>query len=74
VIKILKDDYSSRLLCETLGVHRCNLDHEPRPDEDRPIKEALRELAGDTDREIGASFDRSDGATWGGRRSWRLLF
>jgi putative transposase len=27
-------------------VHRCNLYHEPRPDEDRPIQEALRELAG----------------------------
>ncbi len=35
-----------RLLCETLDVHRCNLYHEPRPDEDRPIKDALRELAG----------------------------
>jgi putative transposase len=46
MIKILKDDYSARLLCETLGVHRCNLYHEPRPDEDRPIKDALRELAG----------------------------
>jgi putative transposase len=34
------------LLCETLDVHRCNLYHEPRPDEDRPIKDALRELAG----------------------------
>jgi putative transposase len=34
------------MLCETLGVHRCNLDHEPRPDEDRPIQDALRELAG----------------------------
>jgi putative transposase len=46
MIKILKDDYSMRLLCETLGVHRCNLYHEPRPDEDQPIKDALRELAG----------------------------
>ena len=46
MIKILKDDYSTRLLCETLGVHRCNLYHEPRPDEDRQVKEALRELAG----------------------------
>jgi putative transposase len=46
VINNLKDDYSTRLLCETLGVHRCNLYHEPRPDEDRPIKDALRELAG----------------------------
>lgn len=46
MIDNLKDDYSIRLLCETLGVHRCNLYHEPRPDEDRPIKDALRELAG----------------------------
>ena len=46
MIKNLKDDYSMRLLCETLDVHRCNLYHEPRPDEDRPIKDALRELAG----------------------------
>jgi putative transposase len=46
MIKILKDDYSARLLCETLDVHRCNLYHEPRPDEDRPVKDALRELAG----------------------------
>jgi putative transposase len=46
MIKTLKDDYSLRLLCETLGIHRCNLYHEPRPDEDRPIKDALRELGG----------------------------
>jgi hypothetical protein len=41
VIKILNDDYSMRLLCETLGVHRCYLYHEPRLDEDQPIKDAL---------------------------------
>ena len=46
MIDILKDDYPTWLLCETLDVHRCNLYHEPRPDEDRPIKDALRELAG----------------------------
>jgi putative transposase len=46
MINTLKDDYSIRLLCETLDVHRCNLYHEPRPDEDQPIKDALRELAG----------------------------
>jgi putative transposase len=46
MINTLKADYSLRLLCETLGVHRCNLYHEPRPDEDQPIKDALRELAG----------------------------
>jgi transposase InsO family protein len=43
---MLEEDYSTRLLCETLGVHRCNLDHEPRPDEDQPIQDAWRELAG----------------------------
>lgn len=46
MIKTLKDDYSTRLLCETLDGHRCNLYHEPRPDEDQPVKDALRELAG----------------------------
>ena len=29
-----------------MGVHRCNLYREPRPDEDQPVKDALRELAG----------------------------
>ena len=42
----LKDDYSVRLLCEALDVHRCNLYHQPRPDEDRLVKEALSDLAG----------------------------
>ena len=42
MINILKNDDSLRLLCETLGMHRCNLYHEPRPDEDQPIKDALR--------------------------------
>jgi len=46
MIQRLKDDYSMRMLCETLGVHRSNLYHEPRPDEDQPVKDALRELAG----------------------------
>jgi len=46
MIKVLKDDYSVRLLCETLGVHRCNLYPKPRPDEDRQMKEALMEQAG----------------------------
>lgn len=46
MIKILTDDYSTRLLCETLGAHRCNLYHQPRPDEDRQVNEALREWAG----------------------------
>jgi putative transposase len=46
MIDVLKDDYSMRMLRETLDVHRCNLYHEPRPDEDRPVREALSELAG----------------------------
>jgi transposase InsO family protein len=46
MIKVLKDDYSVRLLCETLDVHRCNLDPKPRPDEDRQVKAALMEQAG----------------------------
>jgi putative transposase len=46
MINTLKDDYSIRLLCETLDVHRCNLYHQPRPDEDRQVKEALMEQAG----------------------------
>jgi putative transposase len=46
MIKALKGDYSIRLLCATLDVYRCNLYHQPRPDEDQPVKDALRELAG----------------------------
>ena len=46
MIKILKDDYSIRLLCETLGVHRCNLDHEPRPSRhEEPVIEHVRAWA-----------------------------
>ena len=46
MINTLKEDYSKRLLCETLGMHRCNVYHQPRPDEDRQVKEALKEQAG----------------------------
>jgi putative transposase len=46
VIITLKGDYSMRPLCEALDVHRGNLYHEPRPDEDRPVKAASSELAG----------------------------
>jgi putative transposase len=46
MIATLKDDYSVRLLCEALGVHRCNVYHQPRPGEDRQLKEALKEQAG----------------------------
>jgi transposase InsO family protein len=46
VINTLKNDYSIRLLCEALDVHRCNLYHQPQPSEDRQVEDALRELAG----------------------------
>ena len=43
---MLKDDYSPRLLCDTLDVHRCNLYCKPQPNEDRQVTEALIEQAG----------------------------
>jgi len=46
VIEQLRGGYSDRLLCEALDVHRSSLYHEPRPDEDRPLREALIALAG----------------------------
>ena len=35
-----------RLLCEALDVHRSALDHQPQPTEDRLLREALKEWAG----------------------------
>jgi transposase InsO family protein len=46
VIEQLRGGYSDRLLCEALDVHRSSLYHEPRPGEDRPLREALIALAG----------------------------
>ena len=46
VIEQLQGGYSDRLLCEALDVHRSSLYHEPRPGEDRPLREALIALAG----------------------------
>lgn len=46
MIEQLRGDYSDRLLCEALDVHRSSLYHEPRPGEDRSLREALVELAG----------------------------
>ena len=46
MIEQLRGDYSGRLLCEALDVHRSSLYHESRPDEDRPLREALIALAG----------------------------
>jgi transposase InsO family protein len=47
VIEQLRGDYADRLLCEALDVHRSSLDHRPRPDEDRPLREALVRPAGE---------------------------
>lgn len=46
MIEQLRGSYSDRLLCEALDVHRSSLYHEPRPGEDRPLREALVALAG----------------------------
>src|SRR5512135_497974 len=46
VIDQLKDEDSIRFLCETLDVHRSALYHHPRLPEDQPVRDALRELAG----------------------------
>jgi putative transposase len=46
MINQLKDEHSVRFLCETLDVHRGALYHQPRPTEDRPVRDALKELAG----------------------------
>jgi transposase InsO family protein len=46
VINKLKNDHSIRFLCETLDVHRSALYQQPRLSEDQPVRDALRELAG----------------------------
>jgi putative transposase len=46
MINRLKDEYPIRLLCATLDVHRSALYHQPRLPEDQPVRDALRELAG----------------------------
>ncbi len=46
MINRLKDEDSTRFLCETLDVHRSALYHHPRLPEDQPVRDALRELAG----------------------------
>ena len=47
MIDKFKDQYSIRFLCETLDVHRGALYHQPRLREDQPVRDALRELAGE---------------------------
>lgn len=47
MINQIKHEHSIRLLCETLDVHRSVLYHHPRLPEDQPVRDALRELAGE---------------------------
>ena len=46
MINQLKNEDSIRFLCETLDVQRSGLYHQSRPPEDQPVRDALRELAG----------------------------
>jgi putative transposase len=43
---LLREHYPISLLCEVLGLPRSSAYYEPRPDEDRPLREALIEVAG----------------------------
>jgi transposase InsO family protein len=43
---LLNQHYPIKLLCEVLGVPRSSVYYEPRPSEDRPIRDALVDVAG----------------------------
>ena len=43
---LLREHYPIQRLCEVLGVPRSSAYYEPRPDEDRPLLDALIEVAG----------------------------
>jgi transposase InsO family protein len=43
---LLSEQYPINKLCEVLGVPRSGVYYEPRPDEDRPLRDALVEVAG----------------------------
>ena len=43
---LLREQYPIKTLCEVLGVPRSSAYYQPRPDEDRPVRDALIELAG----------------------------
>ena len=43
---LLREQYPINKLCEVLGVPRSSAYYEPRPDEDRPLRDALIEVAG----------------------------
>jgi putative transposase len=46
MLLLLRDRYPMHKLCEVLGVPRSSAYYEPRPDEDRPLLDALIEVAG----------------------------
>ena len=43
---LLREQFPINKLCEVLGVPRGSACYEPRPDEDRPLLDALIEVAG----------------------------
>jgi len=43
---LLREQYPINKLCEVLGVPRSSAYYEPRPDEDRPLRDALIDVAG----------------------------
>ena len=43
---LLREQYPINKPCEVLGVPRSSAYYEPRPDEDRPLRDALIEVAG----------------------------
>src|SRR6266568_3674874 len=43
---LLREHYPIKTLCEVLGLPRSSAYYQPRPSEDRPVREALIELAG----------------------------
>ena len=43
---LLREQFPINMLCEVLGVPRSSAYYEPRPDEDRPLLDALIEVAG----------------------------
>ena len=43
---LLREHYPISQVCEVLGLPRSSAYYQPRPDEDRPLRDALMELAG----------------------------
>jgi transposase InsO family protein len=60
MISLLREQFPINRLCEVLGVPRSSAYYEPRPDEDRPLRDALITVAG-------------QGPTYGSRRLTKQL-